>query len=178
MGSQQVLLVNTNRMRPPIAPLALEYIGAAIQAVGHQARVLDLCFADDADKATADAFAGKRTDLVAVTFRNTDDCYFASRRSFVEILATDVQRIRQYYDGPIVVGGGGFSLMPVALLNCVDADYGVRGDGEVALIELLRALSGEIQLSAVPGLVHRADDGWHLVPKTLARPVLTTNRAL
>ncbi len=81
MGSQKVLLVNTNRMRPPIAPLALDYIGAALQAVGHPTRLLDLCLADDAERATAESFAGETTDLVAVTFRNTDDCYFASRRS-------------------------------------------------------------------------------------------------
>ncbi len=55
MGSQKVLLVNTNRMRPPIAPLALDYIGAALQAVGHPTRLLDLCLADDAERATTAA---------------------------------------------------------------------------------------------------------------------------
>lgn len=161
MGSQKVLFVNTNRMRPPVAPLALEYVGAAIQSVGHRARVLDLCFAADADTATADALAGDRPDLVAVTFRNTDDCYFASRRSFVGVLAADVKRLRQLYDGPVVVGGCGFSLMPVAILEQVGADFGVRGDGEVALVELLRALAGQTRLAKVPGLVYWDGGRWH-----------------
>jgi len=159
-----ILLVNTNRMRPPIAPLALDYLGAALRVEGHQVRLLDLCWAEDANRAACRAFAEGRPDLVALTFRNTDDCYFASRASFVDVLRADIDLIRQHYDGPIVVGGCGFSLMPTLLLDHAGADYGVRSDGEPALGPLLDALQGGPLLAQVPGLVYRHDGAWRKNP--------------
>ena len=150
---KNVLLVNTNRMRPTIAPLALDYIGAALQSVGHQVSIVDLCWADEPAVEIFNALDRERPDLVAVTFRNTDDCYFASRRSFVRTLETDIRTIRQAYDGPVVVGGCGFSTMPIRLLQQVGATLGVRGDGEIALVQLLRRIDGETPFASVPGLV-------------------------
>jgi tryptophan 2-C-methyltransferase len=176
MPRRTVLLLNTNRIKPPIAPIALDYIGAALRAEGHEVRLLDLCWEDDVAVATARAFADGRPDLVAMTFRNTDDCYFASGRAFVDILRDDVALIRRHYDGPIAVGGGGFSTMPIPLLEYCGADYGVCGDGEPAIVALLRALDEAMPRRDVPGLVHReggqwranapyfADCGLHIVP--------------
>jgi len=67
-----VLLVNTNRMRPPTAPLALDYIGSALEPHGHDVDLLDLCLEPDAEGATRNALAASSFDLVALTFRNTD----------------------------------------------------------------------------------------------------------
>ena len=153
MPRPAVLLINTNRMKPPIAPLALDYLGAALRAAGHEPRLLDLCWESDAAAAVAGAFAGPRPELVGLTFRNTDDCYFASRASFVDVLRDDVALVRRHYDGPVVLGGIGFSVMPEQIMAHTGADYGIRGDGEESLPALLAALAGRAPLSAVPGLV-------------------------
>jgi tryptophan 2-C-methyltransferase len=158
----KVLLVNTNRITPPIAPLALDYIGAALRVEGHDVALLDLCWAEDARSAVAAAFASSQVDLTAVTFRNTDDCYFASGCSFVPTLRQDIALIREHFEGPVVLGGGGFSLMPTRLLEDVGVPYGVRGDGEAALPALLAALRGYFRLSRVPGLVYREESRWEL----------------
>ena len=147
-------------MKPPIAPIGLDYVGSALRAAAHEVRLLDLCWEDDAGPAIERAFAEDRPDLAALTFRNTDDCFFASRTSFIDVLQSDVARIRGAYDGPVVIGGGGFSLMPVELLEHTGAPYGVVGDGESALPALLRALSGEITFADVPGLVWRDVGAW------------------
>ena len=155
-----VLLVNTNRIRPPIAPLALDYLGAALTAEGHAVRLLDLCMAGPPETAMRNAFRAARPDLVAVSFRNTDDCYFASGQSFHEVLKNDVALLRAHYDGPIVVGGCGFSLMPVRLLELCGADYGVCGDGEPALSALLQTVLAGGAMSNVPGLVWQENGAW------------------
>ena len=160
----RVLLINTNRIKPPIAPLAIDYLGAAVRAAGHEVSLLDLCWEADADAAVARAFAAGGLDLAALTFRNTDDCYFASKACFLPVLAADVARVRRHFDGPIVVGGGGFTLMPVPLLERTGATYGVRGEGEEALPALLRALRGDAPFSKVPGLVYREGGAWVLNP--------------
>lgn len=160
MKGRTVLLVNSNRMQPPIAPLALDYVGAALKQAGCGVRLLDLCLEKDAAEAVGRAFEAGRPDLAAVSFRNTDDCYFASRVSFVDRLRDDVALIREHYGGPVVVGGGGFSVLAERLAPHVGGDYGVRGDGEPALLQLLKALSHETPFSEVPGLVYREGGTW------------------
>lgn len=157
----RVLLVNTNRIRPPIGPLALDYIGAALHAHGHDIELLDLCWEQDAAHVVERTFAAQSFDLVAVTFRNTDDCYFASKATFLPRLMEDVQLLRRHYDGPMVFGGGGFSVMPGNILSHLGETLGVRGEGELALPLLLESLQGPRYLSEVPGLVYCEDNGWH-----------------
>jgi tryptophan 2-C-methyltransferase len=151
----KILLVNTNRIRPPIAPIALDYLAAALRTEGHAVRMLDYNLAADCQAATAVAFDGWRPDLIGLTFRNTDDCFFESGVSFVDILKDDIGRIRKFCDSPIVVGGSGFAVKATAVLDACGADYGVHGDGEPAMCALARAVTGQIQIAQVPGLIYR-----------------------
>lgn len=43
----RVALVNANRIRPPIAPIGLEYVAEAVAAAGHDVDVLDLCWEEE-----------------------------------------------------------------------------------------------------------------------------------
>lgn len=74
-----VLLVNPNRMQPPIAPLALEYLATALEQAGLSCAVTDLCFADDPEAALAADLSTHDPRLVAITLRNSDDCYRATQ---------------------------------------------------------------------------------------------------
>src|SRR5690606_1878584 len=94
-------------------------------------------------------FAGYQPDLIGLTIRNTDDCYFASRDFFVPYYKEVVERIRSRTDAPVVLGGAGLSVAPEAVLEFTGADYAIRGDGEKALSDL----SDMSDLSEVPGLV-------------------------
>ncbi|MCX7037666.1 MAG: cobalamin B12-binding domain-containing protein [Spirochaetes bacterium] len=79
----KVLLVNTNLMKPPVAPIGLDYLADSIRAAGHEPQLLDLCFSDDIEKditTVADFF---EPDVIGVSVRNTDDCYFASGAFFL-----------------------------------------------------------------------------------------------
>ena len=79
----RVALVNTNRMQPPIAPIGLDYLAEALNAAGHRVDLLDLCWESDARAAVSRFFGGAEFGLVGVTLRNTDDCGFTSRQSFL-----------------------------------------------------------------------------------------------
>ena len=59
---------------------------------------------------------------------------------------------------PIVLGGAGFSIFPDEALAYLGADYGVAGDGEVALPALLDRLERGEDPARVPG-VHSAGGG-------------------
>ena len=159
-----IALVNTNRMKPPIAPIGLDYVAEALAAAGHHVEVLDLCWVDDCDAAVRGFFEATRFDLTGVTLRNTDDCSFVNRQSFLEGFAAIVNTIHQRTDSPIVLGGVGYSVMPEAVLASCEADAGIWGDGEFAFVELANRIDGDREWLDLPSLVWRRGDRWHRNP--------------
>ena len=159
-----VALLNTNRIKPPIAPIGLEYVAEALHAAGHQVAVLDLCWADDAAAASADLFDRTPFDLVGLTLRNTDDCVFTSRHSFLDEFAAVVNGVRQRTSAPLLVGGVGFSVMPEQVLQLCDADAGVWGDGEFVLVELANRLEDKRDWLDLPNLITRRHGRWRRNP--------------
>jgi len=152
-----VTLINSNRMAPPIGPIGLDYVAGAARAAGIDAAVVDLNLADDADAALASHFAEHSPQLVGLSFRNIDDCFWPGVTWFVPALAETVAAVRRLTDAPIVLGGVGFSICPEPILAAAGADFGVRGDGEAAIVGLIRAIGGQGRLEDVPGLLWRAD---------------------
>ena len=51
-----------------------------------------------------------------------------------------VEIIRRETAAPIIVGGPAFSILPEVIINYIDADYGVVGEGERTLCDLIAAL--------------------------------------
>ena len=67
-------LINSNRIWPPIAPLGLDYVGAALRRAGIEVELLDLNLADSAgDLLQRARFATCQPELIGVSFRNVDD---------------------------------------------------------------------------------------------------------
>jgi radical SAM superfamily enzyme YgiQ (UPF0313 family) len=154
MSSAPVVLINTNEMKPPVAPIAIDYLAGALRASGYGVDVLDLNF-EDARQALKAYFSANQPRLVGLTFRNSDDCFWPSATSFVPRLVELVRAVRQLTDVPVVLGGAGFSVFPQALLAACDCEWGIRGDGEEALIGLLQAVEGGKDYRGIPGLVWR-----------------------
>ncbi|HOW97532.1 MAG TPA: radical SAM protein [Kiritimatiellia bacterium] len=146
-------LINTNRMRPAIAPVGLDYAGGAARAAGIEVAWLDLGLADDPSAAAKAFFKERSPRLVGLTLRNADDSFWPSAASFVEPLRDRVRALRRLTKAPIVLGGAGFSIFASEILDFTGADYGIRGDGEAALPALYRAVSAGDSPDRVPGLV-------------------------
>jgi len=160
----RVALVNTNRIKPPIAPIGLDYVAEAQNAAGHRVEVLDLCWADDWNSAIVSFFDQMSFDLVGVTLRNTDDCAFTSRQSFVSEFADMVNTICKHTDALIVLGGVGFSVMPGQVLRLCEAAVGVWGEGEFTLVELANRIEREQEWLDLPNLIWPCDGRWHRNP--------------
>ena len=160
----RVALVNTNRMQPPIAPIGLDYLAEALNAAGHSVELLDLCWEDDARSAILRFLGGADFGLIGVTLRNTDDCGFTSRQSFLPGFADLLETIRGRTGAPMVLGGVGFSVMPERILSLSKADFGVWGEGEFVLPELATRLERKQEWRDLPNLLWRRDGAWQRNP--------------
>ena len=150
-------LINTNLMKPPIAPVGLDYIASAAQNAGIKTEVLDLCRCDNPDKAIEDYFSTHNPLLVGLSFRNIDDCFWPSAQWFVPKLKEIVTKIKKLTLAPVVVVGVGFSIFPKQIVEFTASDFGIHGDGEQAIIDLYNQLRNNKNFAEVAGLVWRRD---------------------
>lgn len=163
-SNNRVLLINTNRMQPVVAPIALDYLSTFLRNHGYDVALLDLALVQDDLKSVEEHLRGADPLAVGVTVRNTDDCYFASRDFFLPEVKRVVDSVKALTNAPIVLGGCGFSIMPAAVMDYCGCELGIRGDGEVSFLQLLKALRHDLDYESVSGLVYRQDGRWRMNP--------------
>jgi len=156
-NNKMLTLINTNTMVPPISPVGLDYIVQTAGQADIDVDVLDLCLLDSPEQKLKDYFSAHSPELVGLSFRNVDDCYWPNARWFVPGLTRTVNKIRSLTDAAIVLGGIGFSIFAKRIVECTGADFGIRGDGEQAIVSLYNQLRGKRRFESVAGLIWRAD---------------------
>ncbi|UCB46157.1 MAG: radical SAM protein [Spirochaetota bacterium] len=158
----KVALVNTNRMKPPIAPIGLEYCAEALNATVVTPEILDLSFEVDIKSKIRSFFLKQAFDTVGVTFRNTDDCAYTGRHSFFNEIAGILSQIRECTKACLIVGGSGFSVMPLLLMKELEADIGIWNDGEFIFPELLKRIARNEKWQGLSNLIFSADGEWRI----------------
>ncbi len=127
-------------MFPAIGPIGLDYITCAAKKAGIAVDVVDLCLAENPDETLQSYFSSRSPQLVGISFRNVDDCFWPSAKWFVPQLAETVRLIKSMTDAPVVIGGVGFSIFAERIVEFTGADFGIRGDGEQAIVSLVNEL--------------------------------------
>jgi len=149
----KVLLLSVNRERDPypVFPIGLACLAGPLALAGHFLSVLDLCFENDPRAALESALVVEQPDAVVISLRNLDNVTWPGSCSYLESL----REIVSHCSGRAItiVGGSGFSLMPVQILAHVGADYGLAGEGEEMLPRLLAMLEAAADPAGLPGVV-------------------------
>ncbi|MHB8908505.1 MAG: B12-binding domain-containing radical SAM protein [Syntrophales bacterium] len=152
----RVLLIsaNTEKINLVPLPLGLNCVAMAAQTSGHDVRVLDLMAEADSPSIVRDTVASFGPEVIGISVRNIDDQAREGR-----FLLDDARRIvrecRRLTGAPIVLGGAGYSIFPEGVLDYLEADMGVRGEGEVVFPALLARLERREDLAGTPGLYLR-----------------------
>lgn len=154
----KILLVSANRCTTPepVFPLGLAHLSAALREAGHEVSWLDLL--TDGDR-FQELLSTSNPGLVGISVRNIDDVLIRKRQTFVDDLGGLVEAIHQNLGCPVVLGGSGFSILPIELLETSGADFGVVGEGEATLPALISALENGSGYESIPGLVFRREAG-------------------
>ncbi len=155
--TDDILLVNTNVVRPPVSPVGLEYVGEALLEAGVSVRAIDFSFESDPMAALRRELAQGEPIAVGLTVRNTDDCSFHTRKYFLPWICEVVAEVRRQTRACVVLGGVGFSVMPEHVLRITGADFGVAGDGEDAMLSLIHSLEKKEDVTRIPNLVYWRD---------------------
>ncbi|HIJ94762.1 MAG TPA: radical SAM protein [Desulfuromonadales bacterium] len=151
----KVLLISANRERSPypVFPIGLAYLAGPLAAAGHQLAVVDLCFEADPERAVTAELETFAPDLVVISLRNIDNVTWPASRSYLEGVKGIVTICHR--QARTVVGGSGFSLMPQEVLAYLQADFGIVGEGELLLPQLLEKIENGLDPQGLPGLLVR-----------------------
>lgn len=135
----KILLVSPNRehLPDPVFPLGLSYVAASLVKNSHDIKVLDLCFSQNAEADIKDCLDDFSPELIGVSLRNIDDVAYPKKHSFAEEYKNIISMLRKRSNAPIALGGSGFTIMPEHFMELLGADYGIVGEGEDAVNQLI-----------------------------------------
>jgi len=164
-----LLSANVTTEPYPVYPLGMAVIAGALDRAGHRLRQFDFLAAGQSEAALQAALEEFAPEYVCLSLRNIDNVdsfdgedgwYLARARALVD-------RVREVTKAPLIVGGPAFSIMPEAILNYLGADYGVVGEGERVVVEMLADLAAGRPVPRLGG-----ETGSGLAGAEMAAPLL------
>jgi len=153
--SMRVLLINPNIVQPPVVPLGLLSLAAAIREQHHDVHFLDLCFTSSRafEKRIRAAIHACHPDVIGIGIRNLDNGTGYTAFDYVALYDKTVSLCQEHSTAKVVLGGPGFSILPRRFIARYSHCIGVVGEGESSFVSLLGALEAGKDLSNVPGLI-------------------------
>jgi len=154
----KILLINANRCRDPIPviPIGVCAVASALDVVGHQVEVLDLCFSLTPARKVRRTVSSFQPDIIGITIRNIDTGSGYRPGFLIDRIRSEViEPCKLAFKGPIVIGGAAAGINGPELLAYLDLHYAIQGDGEAAMIEFAARYGARRSLRGVPGLVIR-----------------------
>lgn len=127
-------------------PLGLAYIAAVLEQNNQSVIILDCkalnCTSDD----IRNFIAKSKPDIVGVT-----------AMSSTLMGALEVAKIAKEFKAIVVVGGSQLAAYPIETLSYDYIDYGIIGEGEYTMLELVQALENKSDISSIRGLIYKRE---------------------
>jgi len=173
--SKSVLLFYADKyyLLNQVFPVGLDLISRHVKRRGHRV-VMAHPFLPDRDYKRNIREAIRRTepDCVGIGIRNLDTCMSCEEHGdfegrdyrtfyFLPQIKEVVLEIKNTIPRvPVVVGGGAFTVAPVAILTYLGLDYGIVGEGEEPFGQFIEAFPDEEKIRQIPNMVYRYHDGY------------------
>ncbi|MGD0463158.1 MAG: lipid biosynthesis B12-binding/radical SAM protein [Tepidisphaeraceae bacterium] len=135
-----LLSANTATMPYPVYPLGMGTVAAALMRAGHETVLHDRMVAGASIDAWRQALRREKPGLVGISIRNLDNVNLLNEKRYAEDVVHLVRAAHEELDVPVVLGGSSYSLLPEVLLRQTGADYGIVGEGERLIVELVQSL--------------------------------------
>ncbi|PIQ97169.1 MAG: radical SAM protein [Nitrospinae bacterium CG11_big_fil_rev_8_21_14_0_20_56_8] len=149
-----------NRSMARVLPLGLLAIGSILKQNGYDVKIADLRISDHPQKELETVMREFDPDIVGIGIMTVE-----SRYGFAE--AARIKRLKP--EVKIVFGGPHCAHEPQFILCDPNVDYMVCGEGDLTIVELVRALDTGGVLEGIEGIAFRKDGGY---VKTPDRPVI------
>jgi len=153
----RVLLIYSNASTDllPAPPIGLSYIATATAHAGHEVKFLDMLMDPHGMANLYETLNTFKPLVIGISVRNIDNLVHQRSVSHIEQLNQQIALIREHSNASIVLGGPAISIIGNGVLNKLDADFAILGEGEKSFPQLLDEIDGEKRFDRVTGLCHR-----------------------
>ncbi len=159
-----LIVARQTRMRSYHMPIGIGYVSASLKRAGHQVRVLN------PNHSTHELLDLLATEIAAHPPEIVGTGGMAFHLNQVALTAKTARELLPH--AKIVIGGLLVSNQPELVMQAIpEADFGVIGEGEQTMPELLAALESGGDVSRVMGLIYRQPSGTNPLRRTLSRPI-------
>jgi radical SAM superfamily enzyme YgiQ (UPF0313 family) len=152
-----LLSVNREKMPYPVFPLGLAYLAEVLKEESYRTEVFDLCFSEEPSIDLKDTLQRFQPDLVGLSLRNLDNLTYPTSVSYLKEVDEVIQVCRHSSSAKLIIGGSGFSLAPKELLQHLDVDFGIVGEGEEIFRQLVKSLEKGNPVSPSSHLLIKGD---------------------
>jgi radical SAM superfamily enzyme YgiQ (UPF0313 family) len=157
--TKNILLISANNYTTPypVYPLGISYLYTYLtkRLPQHNIRTFDF------NRGSMSDFAGILSegafDIIGVSLRNVDDNQINERNSFIAYYRKIVEVIREQSSAKVVVGGSGFSIFPELIFQTLQPDFGIKGEGEESLLQLIGCIENDSDYKNIEGLVYKTN---------------------
>ncbi len=165
----KILLISANIYAIPykVYPLGISYLKSYIN--DHypewEIELFDFNFGDYS--ILAEKLQQSQYDLIGISLRNSDDVNFYAKESFLSHYKQICTIIRENSDTKIVAGGPCVSIFPEEILNFLEVDFVVVGEGEKTICELAKSVVSKSLEFDIEGVLYKDKNGNpHFTPRT------------
>jgi anaerobic magnesium-protoporphyrin IX monomethyl ester cyclase len=125
-------------------PLGLLYLASPLEKLGHSVKLIDFVAEQYTDEKLREEVS--KVDVVGITI--TSQIATSAKKLTDLIKQFDPKKI-------VIIGGPHCTIQGKEVLNEINADISVLGDGEKVILEIFDALNGKKNLSEVNGIFYR-----------------------
>ncbi len=135
----KILVISANRklLPDPVYPLGAAYIATICRDNGHTIQIFDCNFKIDLISERTEAIQNFQPQIICISMRNVDNTTIARPISFLPDYQLVMKICRDALDAKIILGGSGYSLFPQKFFDVLKPDYGLVGNAESSIIDLL-----------------------------------------
>jgi lipid biosynthesis B12-binding/radical SAM protein len=140
----RIFLVSSNTIIDPypVYPVGMAIIASALTRAGHEVCQFDFLAEEQSEARLRKVIKDFAPHYVGISIRNIDaaDHCLAGHDWYLSTDLGLMKIIRETTAAPVILGGSGFSVMPNEILNYLGGNYGVIGEGEQAVCDLIEGL--------------------------------------
>jgi radical SAM superfamily enzyme YgiQ (UPF0313 family) len=133
---QNIKSKNWSKVISKIHPLGIGYIGAYLEQNNYSVKIIDANSEDLSDDQILNRLKEYLPDVIG--FSSTTPAFLNAKRLIAKIK-------NQLIDAKIILGGSHVTAVPEDTIRNCDADFGIIGEGEQTVLELMLYLENKSQ---------------------------------
>jgi len=138
----KILFIDSNVATSPypVYPLGMSMVARALAEAGHEVAQFDFLENNQSFESLRSEVTRVKPDIVGISMRNIDNVNLINEHRYIGIVKHIVDEIKALTDARVVLGGTAFSLLPEDILHYLGADFGIVGEGEKLMQDLVQCI--------------------------------------